>query len=83
MWKRRVKVCGLFGAKMLSKAIRQYNRASALSQRRSSLKGVERIFVKKKKVNPPLCSICIFFKKDTPTVFPKMVTNVEQILNSW
>lgn len=38
MWKRRVKVWGFLGAKMLSKAIRQYNRASALSQRSNSLK---------------------------------------------
>ncbi len=38
MWKRRVNVWGLLGAKMLSNAMRQYRRARALSQRSSSLK---------------------------------------------
>jgi len=37
MWKRRVKVWGFLGAKMLSRAMRQYSRARALSQRSSSL----------------------------------------------
>ena len=39
MWKRRVNRWGSLGAKMLSRAMRQYSLASAASQRSSSLQG--------------------------------------------
>ena len=39
MWKRRVNRWGSVGAKMLSRAMRQYSLASAASQRSSSLQG--------------------------------------------
>lgn len=76
MWKRRVKVWGFLGAKMLSKAIRQYNRASALSQRRSSLKGDKRDFCKEKENKHTIPAAVLdmdFFLNDTPQILLEMV----------
>lgn len=62
---------------MFNKAIRQYNRASALSQRRSSLKEeqTDDCEEKNKAKNYTCCS------NDIPKVFWVMVTKAEQILN--
>lgn len=83
MWKRRVKVWGFLGAKMFNKAIRQYNRASALSQRRSSLKGEQKDVCEEKKTQKtiPAAFSCWKHFNDIPEVFWVMATTAEQILN--
>lgn len=81
MWKRRVKVWGFLGAKMLSKAIRQYNRASALSQRRSSLQE-ETDFSKEKEKKKTQTIPATLLDMHFFPILRDMVTKVEEISKS-